>query len=110
MTVPRNMPQMVSKVSEMVRGLIPTYRDRTTTDERTVGVYLRGNQDLLLGLSGIIKSRIEGRAKVPEPSDPVQCKAMLARDRELQWLLAKLEFIYTSPVAATGEQEIGEQP
>jgi hypothetical protein len=104
MTVPPGMSSAARKVSDIVREMVPHFRPRLSRDEQLVGVHLRGNEQLFEGLKGILQSRIEGRARVPEPSDPLVCKSMLAHDREVQWLLSRLEFIYRSPVSEPGEE------
>jgi len=83
----------------MVRGFVPQLRSTMSPEERTVGAYLRGNEHLFNSLVDLIESRIRGRATLPVPSDPLQCKAILDRDSELRWLLSRLEFVYHSPVA-----------
>ena len=109
MTVPRFAQAATQRVSDMVRDLVPFMRNRLSADERRLGVHLRGNTDLFESISGIIQSRMGGRAKLPEPSDPLMCKSMLARDRELQWLLMRLEQVYRSPATQPGDAE-GEPP
>ena len=94
MTTPRDM----GRVSDALRRAIPFMRNRLTQDEQTLGVHLRGNADLHAALMRLIQTRIETRATVQEPSDPVACKSMVARDRELQWLKTRLNFIFQSPV------------
>jgi hypothetical protein len=89
--------------------MVPRLRQRMSDDERQVAKHLRGNTDLRDGLKGIIQARIEGRLQLPEPSDPVVCKSMAARDRELQWLLGRLELIYRSPVSEPADLD-DEQP
>lgn len=104
MTVPRGIAAMTRRVSDMVREMIPRLRHPPMkVDEQQLGVYLRGNAPLYGALVGIINSRIAGRANVPEPSDPLICKSMMARDRELQWLLGRLEYVYQSPVQQAHE-------
>ncbi len=109
MTVPPGLKHVARSVSEMVRGMVPGIRYRFTKEEVSLAVHLRGNEKLHDSLQELIKSRIAGRAIVPEPSDPVQCKSMLARDRELQWLLGRLKMLYSSPVAVPTERD-DEQP
>ncbi len=111
MTTPRGMQGTVRKVSDMVRDMIPRLRHQPLlADEQKVAVHLRGNDMLLEGLRGIIQARIGIRLSLPEPSDPVVCKSMVARDRELQWLLSRLEYIYRSPVSQPADNEGGELP
>lgn len=103
MTVPKGVRARTQKVADMLRDIIPQFRHRLTPDEERLGIHLRGNQDLYEALSNLILSRIEGRAKLPEPSDPVVCKSMLAKDRELEWVLLRLEFVYRSPALKSVE-------
>ncbi len=111
MTTPPAMQGTVRKVSDMVREMIPRLRRHPLlADEQKVAVHLRGNDMLLEGLKGIIQARIWGRLSLPEPSDPVACKSMVARDRELQWLLSRLEYIYGSPISQSADNEGGEPP
>lgn len=109
MTIPRGIHTATRKVSDMVRAMVPHMRQVLSKDEHQLAVYLRGNEVMFDALTGMIRTRIAGRASLPEPSDPLVCKSMLARDRELQWLLSRLEFVYKSPVSQTAEED-GEQP
>jgi hypothetical protein len=107
MTIPKFTQEVREKLSDYVRNLFPVVRTRMSKEEVDLGIHLRGNPKLYEALTAIIKTRIEGRAGIPEPSDPLDCKSMLARDRELQWLLSRLAFVYSSPV---NQQEDGELP
>ncbi len=109
MTIPPGVMNIPRRVTDVVRDLIPRFRNSLTAEEQRVATYLRGNENLFEGLKELIELRIQGRANVPEPSDPIQCKSMLARDRELQSFLAKLEFIYKSPVTQPAPDD-GEPP
>jgi hypothetical protein len=91
----------------MVRDMIPRMRITLSREEAELAVHLRGNDALLVALRNLMLSRIEGRAAVPEPTDPLACKSMVARDRELQWLMGRINYIHRSPAQA---QVIGEQP
>lgn len=89
----------LARVSDMVRDLFATrHRFAMTPDEMDLAVSLRGNIPLYEALTNIVQSRITGRASLPVPSDPTDCKAILDRDHELRWLLSRLEFVYRSPV------------
>ena len=88
----------MGRVSDMVRRAIPFMRHRLTQNEQQLGVHLRGNVSLHNALVGLIQTRVESRAQVQEPADPVVCKSMMARDRELQWLKSRLDFVFQSPV------------
>lgn len=110
MTVPRGVQSAARRVSDMVRDMVPHFRQRLTRDEQRLGIYLRGNMELFEALTGLVQSRIEGRGKLPVPSNPILCKAMMERDRELQWLLSRLEFVYRSPAPQLAEEEEREQP
>ena len=92
----------------MVRELIPHLRNRLSSEEMDLAAHLRGNEKLYDALTGIIRSRIAGRAAVQEPTDPLVCKSMLSRDRELQWFLSRLELCYRAPVSQPGQD--GEPP
>jgi len=96
-----------TRVADMVRDMIPRIRITMSKDEAALAVHLRGNDPLHVAIRNLILSRIEGRAAVPEPTDPLACKSMVARDRELTWLLGRLDFIHRSPSQA---QVSGEPP
>ena len=106
--MPRGVRAATQKITDVLGDFLPKFRDRLTPDEQDLGIYLRGNKELYEALTKVIQFRIEGRAKVPEPSDPLMCKSMLARDRELQTLLSRLEYVYRSPVLQPADD--GEQP
>ena len=108
MTIPKFTQEVRQKLSDYVQGLFPALRNRMSKEETDLAILLRGNQRLYEALVAVIKSRIEGRAGVAEPSDPLVCKSMLARDRELQFLLNRLAFLYSSPV--NPQPDDGEQP
>ena len=99
---------VTDRVSDLVRKMVPRFRFRLTTDEQTLGIYLRGNASLLESLTNIINRRIEGRANKPVPNDPNICMAVMTGDKELRWLLGRLEDVYRSP--AVTETEDSEQP
>jgi len=109
MTVPRFAESGMRRVADMVRELVPSLRNRLSKEDEVLALQLRGNAPLYEAIIGIIKARIGGRQMVPEPSDPLVAKSMLARDRELQWLLGKLEFLYHSSPSNL-EQDDREQP
>ena len=98
----------LNRVMKAVQDWLPQARNRMSKSEMDLAIILRGNDKLMAYLTEMINDRIAGRARVPEPSDPLVCKSMLARDRELQWLLSRLEFIYRSPVGIPGSD--AEQP
>lgn len=107
MTIPRALQGQFTRVADLVRSLVPGVRGPAmlTQDEAQLGVFLRGNGPLYDALRGIIEARIEGRLSLPEPSDPLVCKSMLARDRECQLLLLRLELIYRGPAPSADEGE-----
>ena len=95
-----------TRLSEFVQE-IPRFLNRQMSkEEASLAVQLRGNDALMKSLRELIELRIRQRASVAEPHDPVACKSIIARDRELQWFLGRLEFIYRSPV----NEEKGEPP
>jgi hypothetical protein len=105
MTIPRGFTPGRRRLTDVVREMIPHLRNALTPDERALAIHLRGNEALYLALTTLVRSRIEGRAKLPEPTDPLAAKSMVARDRELQWVLARLEFVYRSPVSQPAEDD-----
>jgi len=100
---------MMERVRDIVRDMVPFMRHMLTSEEQTLGVHLRGNHSLYESLVGVIRAKIEGRASLPEPSDPLECKSRLARDHELRWLLSRLRTIYRSPVLQPADRN-GEPP
>ncbi|KKN27292.1 hypothetical protein LCGC14_0866070 [marine sediment metagenome] len=108
-TVPPGAMNLPRRVVDIVRDLVPRFRNSLSPVEQRVAIYLRGNENLFEGLKALIELRIQGRANVPEPSDPIQCKSMLARDREIQSFLTRLEFIYKSPIKQPAPDD-GEPP
>lgn len=110
MTIPPGLRAGAQKVSETVLNMFPKLRSsRLTSLEQALVPHLRGNTPLYEALKDLIKTRIEARARVPEPSEPLVAKSMIARDRELQWLLSTLEHLYKAPVD-TPAQEDSEPP
>ena len=107
MTIPPSLAKAAETVADYVRNLKPFTRNQLTPDEQDLGAILRGNQKLHDALWGVIQGRIEGRAKREVPSDPIECKGMMERDKELQWLMGRLEFLYRSPPT---QEEEGEPP
>lgn len=103
MTVPNRQ-----RLADVVRNLVPFMRDRLLPEEQELAVHIRGNEPLYKALVAVIEARIEGRANLPEPSDPIVCKSMVARDRECQFLLAQLDRIFHSPI--NPEEASSEQP
>ena len=109
MTVGRSILETGQRVSDLVRGLALRRRGpRMTPEEAELANHLRGNTALFESLTRLLQTRIAGRANVPEPSDPLEAKSMLARDREIQWVLKELEALYHAPVNPAGES--GEPP
>ena len=97
------------RIVDMLRDHIPFMRQRLTPTELDIGIHLRGNEALYEALTRLIRTRLEGRAKLPEPSNPIDCKSLVARDCELRWLLNRLDTIYLSPVVQPVD-ESGEPP
>lgn len=109
MTIPRPLAVAAQRVSDWVREALPKARFRITPNESALSVHLRANPALYDDLTKFLRSRIEGRAAVPEPNDPLVAKSMVARDREVQWILARLDFLKNAPLSHPGEGH-GEQP
>jgi hypothetical protein len=109
MTIPPGIKSIPRKVSDMVREMVPRFRQALSEEEAALGLHLRGNAALLEALTNLLRTRIEGRAQIPAPTDLLVCKAMIERDREIQWIISRLEYIHASPVAEL-EQSDREQP
>ena len=92
------MSGSVRKVADFVRDRVPFMRRRVDPRDQELAVHLRGNEPLFLALKDIFNSRIGGRAHLNLPSTANECMISMARDRELQWAIAKLDEIYLSPV------------
>ena len=92
------------RVADIVRGMFLSSRvPAMEPEEQDLALHLRGNDKLLASLIGVIEARIAGRAKVPEPSDPIVAKSMIARDRELQWLVSRLQLVCHSLESPSGQ-------
>jgi len=79
---------------------------RFSKEETELLPYLRGNGALCDALVALLESRIRLRELSPLPNDPVDCKASMAADRELRWLIMKLDALEHAPmdVNVTDEQ------
>lgn len=108
-TVPKYISDAGQRVREMVVNMLPRLRRNITPEEESVAVYLRGNKNLYEGLTAMISGRLEGRANLPVPSDPIICRGMLERDHELRWLQSRIDYIYHSHPPQPGESD-AEQP
>ena len=108
MTVPPGFKAVRQSVTGMLTSFLPKFRHSLSKQESRLGVSLRGNAELFEALNELITSRIEARAHRPLPSTPQVCQVSMAMDKELQWLLSRLELVYHSPLAEAGE--LGEQP
>lgn len=108
-TMPHIASATARRVSDMVRDMIPKFRQSLSREETQLGIYLRGNKELFQSLCKIIQFRIEGRANLPLPEKPIECMERIARDKELRWFLSRLEFVYRSPVVQ-GPESQGEPP
>lgn len=105
MTIPPVVERAKEKVSDFVRGMIGLKRTSVNPLEQRLAIHIRGNVALYESLTALIQSRIDGRAGLPEPAEPLVAKSMIARDRELQWLLSRLDFVYRSPVAQAQDND-----
>ena len=99
---------VTQRVTDFVRRAVPHMRVRLTGSEADLGVHLRSNVSLFESLVELLQNRIKGRERLPIPSDPVDCKASMAMDAELRWVISKLEYIHNSPV--NQEADDSEQP
>lgn len=105
----RETRSTAARLTDFVLEKARLKRRTLSKDERQVAAFLRGNEDLFSGLKAIIRSRIEGRASLPVPSTPQECVISMARDRELRWLLSRLEAVYHSPINEPADSA-SEQP
>lgn len=96
MTIPPTLRRQIGRVADMVRDAIPFMRNTLSPDEQTLAIFLRGNKELHNAIVNVIKVRIAGRASASVPSNPVDCLASMSRDRELVWLLNRLDAIVHS--------------
>lgn len=111
MTIPKSVIAATQTVVDFVRGMsMQRQQPQLTAEEAALGPHLRGNTALYESLVNLVQSQIAGRARVPEPSDPLQAKSSIARDRECQRVLARLELVYHSPVSTPGDNNDGELP
>jgi hypothetical protein len=97
-TIPPGVKDIPRKVSDLVREMVPRLRQQLTAEEAALGLHLRGNAALLEALKALLRARIELRGTLPVPTEALTCKVMMERDRELQWIIARLEYIHASPV------------
>lgn len=96
------------RLTDMVRQLIPQWRQSVLSPtEMDLAVDLRGNERLYNALTTIVQSRITGRASLPVPSNPDDCRAFLERDRECQWMINRFALVYRS---AVNSADSGEPP
>ncbi len=108
-TIPPKFRAGAQRVSDMVRGMFPRLQGTASPAESDLRIHLCGNEKLFTALNSLIVSRIEGRARLPLPSDPLQCYGSMARDKELRWLLGQLDYLYNAP-ADEQYNEDGERP
>lgn len=99
----------MSQLVDYVRQLTAKFRWRLNPAETELARFLRGNAPLHEALKAFLQERLKGRANVPEPSTPDECKSIVARDREVQWVINRLEFLFKSPVSTPADVE-GEPP
>ena len=103
------MPRSVQRVADMVREWLPTLRYHLTVEEQQLATLIRGNEALVGSLESFVLARINGRANLPESSDPLECRVRAAKDYELRWLMNRIRFVQKSPInPQVGDN--GEQP
>lgn len=99
--------EVKQRLAEFVTEMFPALRRRMSKVDESVAVHLRGNDKLYAALRDLLTTRLEARSSMGEPRDPNDCKSIVARNSEIQWLLTRLESIYRSPL---NQQESGEPP
>ncbi len=97
------------RLTDMVRSMIPFMRSNMTVAERDLAIHLRGNEPLFNALNIVLRARLEGRANLPVPSDPIKSHTRLVADTELRWIISRISHIYHSPVLEPVDGR-GEQP
>lgn len=108
-SIPKGFAAGARRVRDVVREFVPYSRYSLSNEELRLRVHLRGNKELFEALTALVMTRIKGRANMPVPSDPVLCMASMAMDKELNWFLARLGYVYRSPVSEPAKDS-GEQP
>lgn len=96
-------PSIPRRVADLVREMFPAIRGKMSREEAELGVHLRTNDALYTALKALVEARMRGRALVVEPENPIECRALLARDGECRWLLAAIERARNSRPQETGE-------
>jgi hypothetical protein len=105
-----SMPK-ISRLRDMVVAMLPQGPRPLivlTQEEADLGPHLRGNQKLYDALVNVVRARLSTRENQPVPADPLDCRAVMERNHELRWLLARLDAVYRSQVNQTADD--GEQP
>ena len=105
MTIPKNVQAGFTRVSDVVRDLWtkPGRRAMAVRDNE-MRLLLQGQDKLYELLTGLIRERIDMRAALAMPADPLASFTSMARDKEAFWLLSKLEYIRSAVVEDDGEQ------
>ena len=103
------MPSQPRRVSDIVRDMIPFMRNQMSPQERNLAVHIRGNELLFQALNAVLMARLEGRARLPVPSDPIKSHTRVVADSELRWLIGRLNYLYHSPVVDPASNR-GEPP
>ena len=76
--------------------------------ELNLAAHLRGNTPLYEAMLNFLTSRLDARAAMPVPPEPIDCRAVLDRNSEIRQVLARLDAVYRSPVNPPADD--GEQP
>jgi hypothetical protein len=100
-----SMPK-ISRLRDMVLSMMPQGPRPAivlTQEEAALGPHLRGNIALYEALVSVVRARLSGRESQPVPSDPLDCRAVMERNYELRWLLARLDAVYRSQVNQTAD-------
>ena len=78
-------------------------------NELDLAAHLRGNTPLYEAMRTFLTARLDARAAMPVPPEPVDCRAVLERNAEVRQVLARLDIIFRSPVNQPADDD-GEQP
>ena len=77
-------------------------------NELDLAAHIRGNTPLYEAIRYFLSARLDARAAMPVPPEPIDCRAILERNAEVRQILARLDTVYRSPVNQPAED--GEPP
>lgn len=84
---------------------MPFLRHRLSKDEQALALHMSGNVALYEAFKKVIESRLSGRLLMVEPTNPNDCRAILARNAECKWFLSLLERVFKAPALSPSDSE-----